>query len=342
MPGSEGCPRCGSSLRVATAVMDVNPPRAGELTKLRRRLFPSFGRFTRRARAGVARARMRSIAAARPVAVGFLGLVEQALRALFQWRVIVPGWLQYLDNRPARGRMFLAAFLILLVPTVLLFGTTWGSIFLGLAVGVHAASALDQMDYRLPECDRRTRNTRWLAMFGLICLGVYWPAWWVVSRVADATVVSNTVGTLHAGDVVLADHWLAQQTLTAPGALVLYDLPTVAVGIHAEHHRVIDYFGQNIDRVLAVGPAHIDWQNGRLTVDGKLSPWQPLAAGAAGLTLSVDLGEGDVLIFPSGMPTLPPSDDVRDWESLSCLPREAVDGRVYWRYQPLWRFGPIR
>jgi hypothetical protein len=341
MPGTEGCPRCGSSLRLSTMVMDVNPPRAGNWTKIRRRILP-YDRFLRRARESAARARANSAAAAQPVTDGVLNLFEQAIRALFQWRVIVPGWLHFRDGRTARGRVFLNTFLALLVPAILFFGTTLGSVFLGLAVGVHAAAALDQANYHLPECTRRIRNARWVLMFGLICLGVYWPAWWLVSQVADATVVSGTVGPLRSGDVVLTDHWLPRQTFPGPGSLVLYDLPDRTVGAEREGHRLIVYAGQNIDRILAIGPAQIDWQNGRLTVDGTPSPWQPLTSCADGFHATFVLPRGEVLIFPSGLPTLPPDSDIIAWQNLVCVPREGVEGRVYWRYQPLWRFGLIR
>src|SRR4051812_12976476 len=40
MPGSDACGRCGSSLRLATMVMDVQPPRAGKITKKLRRVLP--------------------------------------------------------------------------------------------------------------------------------------------------------------------------------------------------------------------------------------------------------------------------------------------------------------
>ena len=43
MPGSEICPRCGSTLRLSAAVMSLHPPRAQPWAKAVRRAFP-FGR----------------------------------------------------------------------------------------------------------------------------------------------------------------------------------------------------------------------------------------------------------------------------------------------------------
>src|SRR3954452_19475404 len=41
IPGSEACGRCGSSLRVGTLVMDVNPPRAPRWRKSVRQNLPT-------------------------------------------------------------------------------------------------------------------------------------------------------------------------------------------------------------------------------------------------------------------------------------------------------------
>src|SRR5688500_600124 len=116
MPGSENCGRCGSTLRLATAVIDVHPPRAGRVRKRFRRAVP-MGRVVAEARDAID-------------AIGTTtGIHRVAARA--PWRLFLrsalPGWSHFYAGQRLRGHLFLWGTLVFLLPGLLLFGTLWGS-----------------------------------------------------------------------------------------------------------------------------------------------------------------------------------------------------------------------
>ena len=77
---------------------------------------------------------------------------------------------------------------------------------------------------------------------------------------------------------------------------------------------------------------------GKLLVDGQPSPWLPLNPQQLPDGLDITVPENCYLIFPSTDPHC-----LRTvWQIASIVPRGQIWGRVYWRNQPLWRFGAIR
>src|ERR1700690_575411 len=87
MPGSEGCARCGSSMRLTTLVLDVNPPRAGDLSGGVRRLI-AIRRWP------VRLARRLNDANAGANAAGENRLESAGSAAPLLWRLPIPGWSQ--------------------------------------------------------------------------------------------------------------------------------------------------------------------------------------------------------------------------------------------------------
>src|SRR5262249_45437087 len=128
MPGVEACGRCGTSLRLATAVLDVHPPRAQPWLKRARRhfLLP-----LQRGLFGLSRS---CTSAAREVSET---VNEGTPLPVPTWRVLArlvfPGWAHFYCGNSWRGGLFLGAFLTCLLPGLLLWGTQPGSILLGLA-----------------------------------------------------------------------------------------------------------------------------------------------------------------------------------------------------------------
>src|SRR5262249_30698864 len=131
MPGVEACGRCGASLRLTTAVIDVHPPRASRWSKRIGRILPR----------GVAY-RVRD-AVTKPLP--FLPVTPA--ENLPQWpvllRLVVPGWPQHYMGQKTAGWWFLAAYGLLLASGLTFIGTFTGSILIGLAVTCHAASIID-------------------------------------------------------------------------------------------------------------------------------------------------------------------------------------------------------
>src|SRR3990172_6356595 len=128
MPGSGRCARCGASLALATAAIDVHPPRAGRLSRFEL----TFWRFWH----GMGRAGSKASSAlpafgSRSDTVNFdLGTMR---------RCVVPGWPQYRRGDRPLAFVFLLGYLCFLVPGVVLAGTWLGSLLLGLAGAMHVA-----------------------------------------------------------------------------------------------------------------------------------------------------------------------------------------------------------
>src|SRR5438477_12870721 len=113
MPGSDTCGRCASSLRLATAVMDVHPPRAGHFAKRMRRALP-LRRVYYSVRDGLPSLRPDCATdAARSI---FSNLLPWPLL----WRLVIPGWSHFYAGQKIRGRLFLWGFLALFIPGMLL------------------------------------------------------------------------------------------------------------------------------------------------------------------------------------------------------------------------------
>src|SRR5437016_6009286 len=91
MPGSDACGRCGTSMRLATAILDVQPPRAGRFRKKIRRILP-----VRKVYYGV-RDRAENVPVPRLPRVSDLDLPRWNVRQelppwSIAWRMVAPGW----------------------------------------------------------------------------------------------------------------------------------------------------------------------------------------------------------------------------------------------------------
>jgi hypothetical protein len=328
MPGSDVCGRCGSSLRLATAVIDVHPPRAGRLRKRLRRAVPVT----------------RAVAEARD-AIESLGPTSKILRvaartpwALFL-RLVIPGWSHFYAGQRVRAHLFLWGTLAFLAPGILLFGTLAGSLLLGMAFSVHSWAALDIVTQTFPDCGMRDRMARSLLVSFVLAAVIYLPVGYVTTRVADPTTIRLPMAPFADGDVVLVNHWVA------PGAgdVVLYAIPDYTRREPQQRaNRFVQYTGERIDRVLAGPGDRVVWDKGRLTVNGSASAARPLNPDVAPPRLKLTVPDGHFLILPTTTPYVSPADDEGSWQALSLVPADRVVGRVYARTSPLSRLARIR
>ena len=329
MPGSEVCGRCGSSLRLATAVIDVHPPRAGRMRKRLRRAVPVS----------------RAMAEARDAfqAVGptseILRVAARAPWGLFL-RLIVPGWSHFHVGQPVRGHLFLWGTLVFLLPGLLLFGTLAGSLLLGMAFSVHSWAALDIVTQTFPDGGMRDRMARSLAISMVLALAVYVPAGVLLTRVADPTIVSVPLASFQAGDVVLVNHWATLR----PGQVVMYRIPehTRTEAQRQREMRYVYFTGERIDRILAGPGDRVVWAKGRLTVNGQPSDARPLNPEVAPPRLALTVPEATYLILPTTTPYVRAADDDGAWQALSLVPADRIVGQVYARTNPLSRIARIR
>src|SRR5579864_3853550 len=141
MPGSDVCGRCGTSLRLATAVIDVHPPRASAVARRFRRFVPRRAYYDLRDLGRRAHSRVSGVARRNAPALPPVSVVA---------RLVFPGWSHFYLRQLWRGRLFMWSFLALLLPGLIWWGTTVGSILLGLAFSVHSTAALDIVTQNLP------------------------------------------------------------------------------------------------------------------------------------------------------------------------------------------------
>jgi hypothetical protein len=327
MPGSDNCGRCGSSLRLATAVIDVHPPRAGRFRKSLRRTVP-VNRAVLTARAAVESVRevsgIQHLAAAAPWGL----LLRSAL----------PGWSHFYAGQRVRGHLFLWGTLAFLLPGLLVLGTFWGSFLLGMAFSVHSWAALDIVTQIYPHAGTRDRMARSIMVSLALFAGVYVPVGIVLLRVADPTLINYAMPSFQVGDVVLVNH----HTTLRPGHVVLYRIPDYTFPEEGSRNRLVHMTGERIDRILAGPGDRVVWEKGRLTVNGAASDRLPLNPGGAPARFTATVPEGCVLILPTTTPYMRPKDPETAWLTLSVVPEDQLIGRAYARSHPLTRFTLFR
>jgi hypothetical protein len=337
MPGSDACGRCGTSLRLATAVMDVQPPRAGKFTKKWRRAVP-VRKLYYNLRDGVENAP-----------------VPKLRRPRFEfetdlppwnvvWRMVVPGWPHFRAGHPVRGRLYLWSTLALLFMGLIGLGTSWGSVFLGLAFSVHTSAALDIYNLCCPGRQFRRLMIRSIAVTAYIAVLVYLPAAWLFSRVAAARSVDMIGAPFQAGDVLLVNHSLHGASFPRAGQVVMYEIPMTQLynTTTPERHEIGYLGGEAVDRVLAVGGDNVIWDGaGGLTVNGTPSPLLPLNPSRIKTRIALRVPDDSVFILPSTIAYAPLA-DVPVPPPLMQILKSNVTGTVYLRTHPLWRMKVIR
>jgi hypothetical protein len=333
MPGSEACGRCGSSLTVATATIDVHPPRARPMAKRVRRALP-----VRRALYGA-----RDAVAAGGTAIGGARVTRELSRSVppfgILWRMVFPGWSHFQMGQAWRGRLFLGGFLLFLVPGLLLLGTTAGSILLGLAFSVHSSAALDVFMQASGRRMLRERLVDSILVSLSLAMLVYWPAWWLLSRVVDPRNLQLSIEPFRAGDVV----WVSHLGTPGIGRVVLYDMPESVASVHEGHVRYVRLEGERIDRILAGPGDDVRWGHHQLLVNGKPSLLRPIGdLSRLPAELHLKVPDHQYCIVPSTTIGLTSTDPLPEWTAASCVPAGNIRGRVYARPYPPGRFHIFR
>jgi type IV secretory pathway protease TraF len=326
MPGVDACGRCGGSLRLATAVIDVHPPRAGRWSKRMGKLVPRGLAF--RARDAVLQA---------GVDISELPVGDFPERSVLL-RMVVPGWPQLFLGQKVSGRALLFGYLLFLCLGMTFIGTGIGSFFLGLALVCHAASIIDVLTVA-------TKDVRQRIAIGITCIAgvgfvIYYPAVRLVSRVAVPRVLLRDVPPFAAGDVVLYTPTESLWRGLQPGDVVLYEPPPTLNT--AQQNRAVLLRGARIDRILAVGGQKIVWSGGKLQVDGSPSELAPLNPGQCSYQFETLVPPGHFLILPSSLDVTQTGTGGTQMHQISEIRESDVSGCVFFRNQPLARAGWIR
>ena len=333
MPGVEACGRCGARLDLASAAVDVYPPRAGRWSKRWRRVAPVSFRFQRW---------QHQVTDAIASRVGTLALPRSATGAFA--RIIVPGWPQIYRGQRTRGRIFLFGYVGTLILGTFFAGTLFGGILLGLAISLHASSVLDVVMGATTELSTRVLYA--LACFLALAVGLYWPVGWQIGQLAVPLRITANAPPFQIGDVLWYGPAAYRSSPPQVGDVVLYLQRTFEISGRTPrgHHAVYRMGGERIDRVVAGPGQQVEWAKGGLLVDGQRSPWRPLGPAPVPIGWKRTVPAGWVCILPSTT-VMPPGAagwSVEDFGPISIVPIANVRGKVYFRSQPLWRIGMIR
>jgi hypothetical protein len=337
MPGLDACGRCGTSLGLGIAVIDVNPPRASANAKRVRKIVPR--RFFYQARDAAALAHRRFSSSV--VEDSRVPLPEPGILS----RLIIPGWAHIYSGLRIRGQVFFGAYVVLLVCGLLGWGTEFGSILLGLAFSVHASSIIDillrQGTVRFP----RMITTAAFVFAGLSIL-IYFPAGQALMQLAAPIEYGTDVPPFQHLDVVLVNHWAFALGDPRRGDVVL--LSPVSLNRRRQgpvfgHIQQAFEENQVIDRLVGLPGDEVVWDDRKLTVNGTAVSWTPLRPERLPKHLEVSVPKDRYLIFPTtSIGAADPGTPETYWKMTSLISRNDILGGVYLRLSPITRFWFIR
>jgi hypothetical protein len=331
MPGLASCGRCGSSLQLRAAEIDVHPPRASKAAKTLRQAVPRRRLYQARDAVSDARRRVRGT---------FLDELRVPLpSASVAARLAVPGWAHVLEGMALRGRIFLGIYLALLGLALLTWGNQAGAIFVGLAFSVHVSSALDVLVR-----SGAVRFPSMMATAGLVSLlllvGVYVPAGWLVANLAQSRTFDYDVPPFRRFDVVVCNRWAFALGGPRPGDVVFVDSPrqpTAPAG-NAFFARFRVRETEVVDRVVGQPGDRVLWDDGKLSINGVAVPWTPLVPAKLPRRLAITVPADRYLVLPSTSIAMDPGTPPKVWEDLGVVPITAIRAGAYLRLpvQRLW------
>ena len=325
MPGTEICGRCGTSMRLGTAMIDVHPPRAAGWKKRLRRALPVSRAFY-------------------AVDNGLQRVTSLSLIARATWlpgvadffRLAIPGWPQQHYGRRLLAWLLLGTYLSLLLGAFLSIGSAWSGVLVGLAFAVHSAGVFHATSGDVMNGGTAARILRSALVSITLAALIYVPVAVGLSRLANPITMEVAAPPLASGDVLLVqDVWTPQV-----GHVVEYDLAPLHVQTAPHAYAYIG--GRRIDRILAGGGSHVLWDHGQLYVNGAQSLLLPLNPAAAPTRLEVTVPPNCFLIMPTAIPQVGPQLPADAWQTVSVVPAGSIRGTVYFRQRPFSRWGFVR
>ena len=330
MPGAAQCGRCGASLLLSTAAINVHPPRASKWAKTWRRT--SMSRLVRSLRS-------QSIMAAKQI--GFEP--EASLPSLgILLRMIVPGWPQLYSGNSVLGGRLLAAYLFCGFLAAMFIGTILSSLAIAACLTIHAISVYE-IGYRSTK-SQGGRLSRTLLGCGLLGVCLYVPLYSRLIDIAAPIQIQLNRAPLERGEVLIVNRTAFQSAPPRIGDLVVYDVAELrAAGLTPQGGNAIYVLGgERIDRILAGPNQTVHWEGATLTVDGVESNSMPLNPGGMPIKVDLTVPADHYLIFPSTeVFNFGFVNDESRLRQLIMIPRRNILGRIYWRSSPLRRMGPL-
>lgn len=325
MPGSSNCARCGTSLMLATAAVNVSPPRAGAWS----RRLPQMWRLR------CMWFQLTQALTAGPFAVaGHLGAADLHVATLA--RSIIPGWVQLRRRDVLRGRLFLSGYVVLLLLSLLFAGTVSGSTCLGLSFALHAASVADALITRFASLRERIMFTVLCSVF--LFAALYYPMGWAAGQVTSPFRVVAPMPPFQVGDVL----WYNRLGTPSTGDLVLYNVPRSRMQGRTARGNPAQFVvqGQRVNRLVAEAGQFVRWKDGQLLVDGTVCAWQPRSSVGFVDGAEFHVRPGYVFVLPDN---LIPQGRVRarPWQSM-LVPRSEISGTVFFRSLPWHRMSALQ
>jgi signal peptidase I len=338
MPGLGSCGRCGTSLTLGTATIDVHPPRASRGARRVRRVVPTHLFYRARdAAAGARRAVAGSILEDSRIPLPEPGIFP---------RLIVPGWAHIHSGLRIRGWFFLGAYLPLLVFGLARWGTFFGSVALGLAFSVHASSVMDILMRQ-----GTVRFPKMMAMAAMVSLVlavlIYVPAGQMLMRVAAPIVYEHDATPFRRLDVVLINRWAFAMSSPRRGDVVQFRPtnlirrgPAIQTALHM---RLLYEEDELIDRIVGLPGDRVVWEAGKLIVNGTPVSWAPLLPERLPRHLDIAVPPDRYLILPTtSASALQVGGSDSFWKGSGLIPKGDILGGAFLRIGPITRLWFIR
>jgi len=256
------------------------------------------------------------------------------------WRLIVPGWAHCYAGQCAQGALVLAVYIACLIASFAAFGSQWATLCMGCTFLVHQWAVVDVVNLVMPNAGFLTRLRYAGSCMILLAACFYLPAAVAVSFLADPVRCQGSTEPLRSGDVLLMNRSWHKPGWPRVSDIVLYELPQQWPRLELPGDPTRYFIGRRIDRILATEGDKVLWDEGKLYINDQPSSLQPLNAANMPIRFLVIVPKDCVLIAPTTTPQpIPPTGE---WLQLCCVPRKLVLGEIYWRWQPLTRFGPIQ
>ena len=167
----------------------------------------------------------------------------------------------------------------------------------------------------------------------MVFVFVYVPVLWMIYQIAMPMSITMPTRYFKTGDVV----WVRADSSPEAGDLVLYNVPMAGVNVRDARLYNLRYqvAGLRINRVVATAGQTVRLEDGQLSINGEVSPWQP----ASNIFIPA---ETDIVVRPDCVFVLPedllpgqnvqlPADVARQ---LAIIPEASVRGSLIARTYP--------
>ena len=324
MPGLDTCARCNSILMIRETI-SVHPPRAGWMKSIR----PLGYRINY------------LIGWVIPVGVG--RRIDRAMERLLGgtrdslWMLIsiIPGLSHLLGGRLWRIRWLWPAWFLALFLGLIIFGTVYGSILLGTAIGLHTWIICDAGRVRESFSTMRGRLVIVLLMLGIVwwCLYGSVPRYLVRGVRSGATVPAEGIAP---SDFLLIWRQAYRREIPRHGDVVLYHIQDLGAGEFQVHG------GDVLGKILALPTEHIQIYDGVMTItagDGRPAQFR-IPEGIEAPMLTMDVPAGHYLCYPTQIRVQNQNYAMaadRLIKHVGLPPETDIQGRAFMIYNTIWQ-----